>query len=259
MLVWDVKTSEMVRAQQGNHKDSNLTFQLSMWHSPSHTASVTGILPAPTPSTSGSNTARTFSVAYNDGSIRLWLYSPTDPSSTTEVVTFNGHKKSITALSWDTDGTRLASGGTEGEIVVWDRVAEVGLFRLKGHRAPVTTLHFIPHPTLPLSSHPGYLLSTSKDTYMKLWDLGTQHCVQTVVVGRGECLSCAIREEEEEEEEKAAGEGETEVKGRWVIITGSGDGEGKVWTVDKETLAKGLAENAKGEVSSLRRECGLFS
>lgn len=82
---------------------------------------------------------------------------------------------------------------------------------------------------------------------MKLWDLGTQHCVQTVVVGRGEVLGCAIKEEKEDVE--ADGEGGDDVRGRWVVVTGSGDGEGKVWTIGKAELAKGLAENANGEVS----------
>lgn len=82
---------------------------------------------------------------------------------------------------------------------------------------------------------------------MKLWDLGTQHCVQTVVVGRGEVLGCAIKEEEDDVE--ADGEGGDDVRGRWVVVTGSGDGEGKVWTIGKAELAKGLAENANGEVS----------
>lgn len=226
-----------------------LIIQRSMWHAPSHTASVTGILPAPTPSTSTSTASRTFAVSYADGSIRLWLYS-SETASSSEIVTFNGHKKSVTALTWDTDGSRLASGGTEGEIVVWDRVAEVGLFRLKGHRGPITTLHFIPHPTLPTSSHPGYLLSTSRDTYLKLWDLGTQHCIQTIVVGRGEVLSCAIREEDEDDVvgEAEGVEEQENVSGRWIIVTGSGDGEAKVWKVAKSVLATGLTETVKGEV-----------
>ena len=129
-------------------------------------------------------------------------------------MTFNGHKKSITTLAFDANGSWLVSGGNEGEIVVWDRIAEVGPFRLKGHRAPVTGLHFIPHPTLPTTSHPGYHVSTARDTHLKLWDLGTQHCVQTVVVGRGEVWSLAVKEDAEEDDER----------GRWVILTGSGDG-----------------------------------
>ena len=190
----------------------------------------------------------TFAVSYTDGSIKLWSFLPSQPSEeATEQVTFNGHKKGVTILSWDAEGTRLASGGSEGEIVVWDRIAEVGLFRLRGHRGPVMAIHWIPHPTYPTNAHPGYLVSTSKDTYLKLWDLSTQHCVQTVVVGRGEVWSCGIREEYVgSTEEELSG-----TSGRWIIITGSSDGEAKVWTIDRFQLVKGMAEDAKGEVRSL--------
>jgi U3 small nucleolar RNA-associated protein 12 len=135
----------------------------------------------------------------------------------------------------------LASGGTEGEIVVWDTVAEVGLFRLRGHRGPVTSIRFIPHPTLEVTSHPGYLVSSSKDTYLKLWDLSTQHCIQTVVVGRGEVTSCDAMEE--------AGEDGEGGDGRWIVITGSGDGEAKVWSIERVALIAGLEKDASGEVS----------
>lgn len=225
-MVWDVKTGQ----------------QLAMWHSQGLTSPVVYISPAPLPASSTSSAAQTFAVAYNDGSIRLWSFTPSTPEvEASEIVTFNGHKKSPTTLSWDADGSRLASGGTEGEIVVWDTVAEVGLFRLRGHRGPVTSIRFLPHPTLEVTAHPGYLVTTSKDTYMKLWDLSTQHCVQTVVVGRSEVTSCDVLEEEGEDEED----------GRWVIITGSGDGEGRVWSIEKSDLTAGMAENASGEVCRL--------
>ena len=220
-----------------------------MWHSPSLTSPITNILASPLPSTSTSTSPRIFAVSYTDGSIRLWSFDPTTPSvEAIEVVTFNGHKKSVTTLAFDADGSRLASGGTEGEIVVWDRVAEVGLFRLKGHRGPVTAIHFIPHPTLPTTAHPGFLVSTAKDTYLKLWDLATQHCMQTVVVGRGEVWRCAVRDEGSQEEERE--EEEKRVVGRWVIVTGSGDGEGRAWKLEKSQLAGGVKENANGEVST---------
>ncbi|WRT69934.1 uncharacterized protein IL334_006925 [Kwoniella shivajii] len=242
VLVWDVKRGEMV----------------SMWHSPSHTSPVTFLTPAPLPSSSTSTSSQTFAVSYQDGSIKLWSFDPsTTDVEASEIVTFNGHKKSVTYMKWDNDSSRLASGGTEGEIVVWDKIGEVGLFRLKGHRGPITGLNFIPHPNSNSSSsigtnHPGFLISTSKDTYMKLWDLGTQHCIQTIVVGRGEVTSLSIKEEQDED--LAPGENETneeEVKGRWIIITGSGDGESKIWTIEKNLLEKGLSENENGELPTL--------
>lgn len=208
-----------------------------MWHATGVTSPITALLPAP-----DGDSAGTFAVAYTNGSIRLWDWNVATPSTeAVEVVTFNGHKKGVTTLAWDRDGSRLASGGTEGEVVVWDRIAEVGLFRLRGHRGPVTCINFIPHPTLSTTQHPGYLITTSRDTYLKLWDLSTQHCVQTVVVGRGEVWSAAIQEQNEEEEEE---------KGSWLILTGSGDGEVKAWTLGKEALAAGLKEDENGEVSN---------
>jgi U3 small nucleolar RNA-associated protein 12 len=231
VLVWDVKRGELA----------------SMWHATGVTSPITYLTPAPAPEESTSSTARTFAVSYADGSIRLWSWDPETPGvEAAEVVTFNGHKKGISTLAWDADGGRLASGGSEGEVVVWDRVAEVGLFRLRGHRGPVTSIHFIPHPTLSATQHAGYLVTTSRDTYLKLWDLSTQHCVQTVVVGRSEVWSCAVKDDTETEDEEAE-----EKNGRWLILTGSGDGEVRTWTIDKGALAEGLKENENGEVSLL--------
>ena len=36
----------------------------------------------------------------------------------------------------------LASGGADGAVILWDVVAETGLFRLMGHRVPVTGVSF---------------------------------------------------------------------------------------------------------------------
>ncbi|ODO09357.1 hypothetical protein I350_02957 [Cryptococcus amylolentus CBS 6273] len=239
VLVWDVKLGQLV----------------SMWHSPGLTSQVTHIKPAPTPYTSTSQGSQTFAVSYQDGSIRLWTYDSESPEAEAEeAVTFNGHKKSVTSMTWDSDASRLASGGTEGEIVVWDRVGEVGLFRLKGHRAPITGLAFVPHPK---GSHAGFLISTSKDTYMKVWDLSTQHCVQTVVVGRGEVTALALREEDDSpviaqaEEENGDGVEEDHVGGRWTVTTGTSDGESKVYSLSKAALATGLQPLADGSLPSL--------
>ncbi|EIW66132.1 hypothetical protein TREMEDRAFT_72445 [Tremella mesenterica DSM 1558] len=226
VLVWDMKLGEMV----------------SMWHSPSLISPITRLLPSP-------SSNQTFAVAYQDGSIRLWSSSPP-----TEIVTFNGHRKSPTFLAWDDQGTRLASGGTEGEIVIWDVVGEVGLYRLKGHRGAITGLKLIPSTKMRGS---GWLVSCSRDNYLKLWDLSTQHCVQTVVVGRGEVVSLDIIEEviglgDEDTEVHAEEEGvdeENQKRGRWLVVTGSGDGEAKVWTIEKSDLARGL-KTTDGELGT---------
>lgn len=87
-----------------------------MWHETGHRAEVTCIIQSPRKDT--------FAVGYADGSIRLWN-SPTG----VVISTFNGHKKSVTALAFDEQGTRLASGSQDTDLIVWDVVAEAGLFR----------------------------------------------------------------------------------------------------------------------------------
>lgn len=87
-----------------------------MWHESGHRAEVTAILQSPQKDL--------FAVGYADGSIRLW-----NPSTASVVTSFNGHKKAVTALAFDERGTRLASGSQDTDLIIWDIVAEAGLFR----------------------------------------------------------------------------------------------------------------------------------
>lgn len=57
-------------------------------------------------------------------------------------------------------------------------MAEVGVCRLSGHKGPITDLAF-------MTQHP-VLISASKDTFVKFWDLETQHCFKTLVGHRTE-------------------------------------------------------------------------
>ncbi|CAG8657132.1 2774_t:CDS:2, partial [Scutellospora calospora] len=94
-------------------------------------------------------------------------------------------------LTFDKSGVRLASGSKDTDLIIWDVVSEVGLFRMRGHKDQVTAIRFLSKPSLDgvisedISSH-GYLLSSSKDTFLKLWDLSTQHCMETIIAHRSE-------------------------------------------------------------------------
>ncbi|KAF3221062.1 hypothetical protein TWF191_007269 [Orbilia oligospora] len=158
----------------------------------------------------------------NYGTIRLW-----DSKTATIIVTFNGHKSAITTLSFDASGTRLASGSRDTDIIIWDLIAEVGLFKLKGHKDQITGLEFLhfkaedfPDDVVPQATiDNGYLLTTSKDTLIKLWDLSSQHCVETHVAHTGECWALGVTADEEG------------------AITAGNDAEMKVWTIERRIIA----------------------
>ncbi|KAF9482498.1 WD-repeat-containing protein [Pholiota conissans] len=207
ILVWDVKKGQMV----------------AMWHETGHREEVTCIVQAPQPGM--------FAVGYADGSIRMW-----NASSASVSTTFNGHKKCITALAFDSTGTRLASGSQDTDIILWDVVGEAD-DSLRGHRDQITAIKFLlvaeGQASTSTTAAPGLLLTTSKDTFMKLWDLSTQHCVQTIVAHRSEIWSMAVNQEQN------------------LIFTGSGEGDLKAWKMDRNVLTEGLKETENGEISKM--------
>jgi len=97
-----------------------------MWHETGHRSEVTCIQRSPQPNV--------FAVGYADGSVRLW-------NSTTEsvVTTLNGHKKAVTSLAFDEQGTRLASGSQDTDLIVWDVIGETGLYRSEARKLSFET------------------------------------------------------------------------------------------------------------------------
>jgi U3 small nucleolar RNA-associated protein 12 len=126
---------------------------------------------------------------------------------------------------------RLASGAKDKDVIIWDMVAEVGLFKLRGHKDQITGLEFlqpdvffepdgeVPGQTAPTATNSGtsdgFLITTGKDSLIKLWDVASQHCIEThVAQTNGECWALCISPD---------GSG---------CITAGNDGEIKVWSVD---------------------------
>jgi U3 small nucleolar RNA-associated protein 12 len=71
--------------------------------------------------------------------------------------------------------TRLASGSNDGDIILWDMSAELGLFRVMAHNDAVTSVKLLDRESGPL------IISASKDGLVRLYDTLSQHCIQTIV------------------------------------------------------------------------------
>ncbi|PHH61496.1 hypothetical protein CDD81_343 [Ophiocordyceps australis] len=208
VLCWDVKKGEL----------------LSRWRDEHCTAVVTAIAQSRTDKD-------IYAVGYEDGSIRLW-----DSKIAAVILKFNGHKSAITQLVFDKSGVRLASGSKDTHVIIWDLVAEVGLYKLRGHQDQVTGLEFI-EPEARFTEEDaqetcgighgdgsdGFLLTTSKDSLLKLWDLSSRHCMEThLCQSDGECWALGLI---------------PDLSG---FITAGNDGEMKVWALDTDSLASSV-------------------
>jgi U3 small nucleolar RNA-associated protein 12 len=126
---------------------------------------------------------------YSTGEICIFQYL----KSTTKTATLRGHQTAISCLAYDQTGTLLASGGRDSDIVIWDAVSCTGQCRLRGHKDAVTGVAFISRGGgLSGSSGQQLVVSVSKDTLLKVWDVSTQHCIQTIVGHRSEIWSLAV-------------------------------------------------------------------
>ncbi|KAI2720827.1 hypothetical protein CBS147332_4067 [Penicillium roqueforti] len=218
VLCWDVKKGELL----GRWRDSACRAQVSVI-----TQSMTD--------------EDIFAVGYEDGSIRLW-----DSRTATVIISFNGHKSAVTKLAFDNAGVRLASGSKDTDIILWDLITETGLFRLRGHTDQITSLHFLfPSPELltasGLNEHSGFLLTTGKDALIKVWDLASQHCIEThVAQSNGECWSLGLSPDQ------------------GGCITAGNDGELRVWSIDEAAMMEISKEKLGADGRRILTERGTF-
>ena len=165
-------------------------------------------------------------------------------------------------MSFDRQGVRLASGAKDTDIIVWDLVGETGLFKLRGHKDQITALHFLQlnsseddqvDEESPLNEsypdghldgsddHTGFLLTTSKDALIKVWDLESQHCIEThVAQSNGECWSMGVSPDQSG------------------CVTAGSDGELKIWAIDIRGLARAVRQVKDGFEKPHLREKGTL-
>jgi U3 small nucleolar RNA-associated protein 12 len=183
---------------------------------------------------------RVFAIASNElnkegglGLVQTLLHDEEldDEFMSREPLVLNGHSGSpIRSIIFDPkNSARLASGSSDGAVVLWDVIEECGLFRLLGHRGAITDIHFasLENGSLDL------LITSSLDGLVKVWDLKGQCCVQTIASHRGKVWAAALMVESPLPRPEVDGldSGDSIGSQRARLITGDDDGQAKVWSV----------------------------
>eukprot|EP01053_Blabericola_migrator_P010752 Blabericola_migrator_1__10751@NODE_615_length_7273_cov_113_689564_g448_i0_p1_GENE_NODE_615_length_7273_cov_113_689564_g448_i0NODE_615_length_7273_cov_113_689564_g448_i0_p1_ORF_typecomplete_len1053_score197_08ANAPC4_WD40/PF12894_7/1_8e02ANAPC4_WD40/PF12894_7/2_7e14ANAPC4_WD40/PF12894_7/0_23ANAPC4_WD40/PF12894_7/22ANAPC4_WD40/PF12894_7/0_051ANAPC4_WD40/PF12894_7/3e05ANAPC4_WD40/PF12894_7/1_9e09ANAPC4_WD40/PF12894_7/0_23ANAPC4_WD40/PF12894_7/0_038ANAPC4_WD40/PF12894_7/77WD40/PF00400_32/5_2WD40/PF00 len=143
--------------------------------------------------------------AYSDGRVRIW-----DWKLEKVVATLNGHRGVVKSLAVSMDGQLLATGGSDGDIILWRLHTKEGKVRLTAHETGVTHVSFL-HPSKSglkvedmkeepevqdgykrFSAIPFGLVSTGIDGMIKLWDLETESCTQAISSHSTAAIHCAL-------------------------------------------------------------------
>lgn len=174
ILIWDIKTGElMTRLNDG------LT--------PGASNAKTSLAPSAVVILEYHEQTNILAAGHEDGTIKVW-----DLTSGSVMVTFLGHKSSVSALKFDRNGTRIVSGSADSSVIMWDLVGEEGLFKLKGHKSQITGMVLLSETEKEDDEFEDYLITVSKDGLVKMWELKSKQCIETHLAHSGECWSLGV-------------------------------------------------------------------
>ena len=140
-----------------------------------------------------------------------------DIASGRKVSTYTGHNQTgrIGGIAFSPDGKRIASGGSEGTLKIWDASTGEELLNLSGHTSTVTGVDFSPDGK--------YLVSASPDGSARIWDATTGEELQSYTSPGGPFINARFTPD-----------------GKNVIISGAGSVYGYIF--DTQELVR-LAES----------------
>jgi ribosome assembly protein 4 len=110
-----------------------------------------------------------------------------DVLTATPKSTLKGHKSWVMAVGFSPDGKLIASGGMEGNVILWD--VDTGLQKgrtMTGHKKWITSLAW--EPMCSAQSAPR-VASSSKDGDVRIWDTA-RNCLLLTLAGHTNAVKC---------------------------------------------------------------------
>lgn len=95
---------------------------------------------------------------------------------------FESHKQEVCGLKWNTEENKLASGGNDNNLFIWDAMNTKPLYQFSEHNAAVKAISWSPHQRGILASGGG-----TADKTIKVWNTLTGTRINNVETGSQVC------------------------------------------------------------------------
>ncbi|RKP29259.1 WD40 repeat-like protein [Metschnikowia bicuspidata] len=95
---------------------------------------------------------------------------------------FDAHKQEVCGLRWNVEENKLASGGNDNKLIVWDGLCRTPLYQFSEHNAAVKAISWSPHQRGILASGGG-----TADKTIKVWNTIVGSRVHNVDTGSQVC------------------------------------------------------------------------
>lgn len=111
-----------------------------------------------------------FAIALEQAALSSKLSGEHSHSKST-IYAYRGHAAAVKTLVWSPDGLRIASGGDDRTIQIWDATTGCNVIALTGHRGMVNSLSWSPDGKL--------IASSGHDGTVQLWNASTGEYLRT--------------------------------------------------------------------------------
>jgi WD40 repeat protein len=80
----------------------------------------------------------------------------------------------VVSLTFNTEHILLFSAGFDHEICVWNPYIDNPVYKVSAHNAPIVSIFAV--------DHTAQLISSDSDGIIKIWDIRSFECMQTINV-----------------------------------------------------------------------------